>query len=510
MDGITPQCFNTLEKEMTDRIIRLKNISKTFPGVQALSGIDFDLMPGEVHCICGENGAGKSTLIKILSGAYQPDAGGAIEFEGNPLALNPRQAIELGIQTIYQEHNIFPHLSVTENIFAGLEIMKGLRVDFSAMREKARKTLEYLRCGFGPDVLAGELSSGERKLVEIAKARVFRRKVIILDEPTASFSAPEIDMLLDVVRKVVSEGIAVVYISHHLDEVFRLGGRVTVLRDGKHVLTDHSSNLTEAELVRSMVGRDVSAFYSRDFFKQGDVALEAEGLTGNGVVDVSFKAYRGQCLGFAGMVGSGRSELMTLLMGGAKKEEGQVRIFGEEFDFRQPSSAIRRRMCYITEDRQYTGLFLKHSIGRNSSIANLVNLKKQLISPREDYAVGEHYIKELGTKANSADTTVVELSGGNQQKVVLAKWFNTQGEIYLFDEPTRGIDVGAKMEIYHIMTTLMKQGKCIIMVSSDMPEIVSMSDRVIVMKNGRIAGSLERGDISEENILRYSIGGVAV
>ena len=495
---------------MAEPVLRLIDVSKTFPGVRALSGIDFDLLPGEVHCICGENGAGKSTLIKILSGAYQPDAGGVIEFEGKPRVLNPRQAIALGIQTIYQEHNIFPHLSVTENIFAGLEIMKGLKVDFAAMREKARETLEYLHCAFGPDTLVGELKSGERKLVEIAKALVFQRKVIILDEPTASFSASEIDMLLEVVRKVVGAGIAVVYISHHLDEVFRLGGRVTVLRDGEHVLTADSRELTEAELVRSMVGRDVSAFYSRDFFPRGEVALEARNLSGNGVRDVSFKAYRGQCLGFAGMVGSGRSELMTLLMGGAKKEAGQVLVFGEEVDFRQPSAAIRRKLCFITEDRQYTGLFLKHSIGRNSFVANLVNMKRQLISPREDYAVGERYIRELGTKATSADTLAVELSGGNQQKLVLAKWFNTQGEIYIFDEPTRGIDVGAKMEIYHIMMDLMAQGKCIVMVSSDMPEIVSMSDRVIVMKGGRVAGELEREDISEENILSYSIGGVAV
>ena len=495
---------------MSEPIFRLINISKTFPGVRALSGIDFDLMPGEIHCICGENGAGKSTLIKILSGAYQPDPGGTIEFEGEKRVLNPRLAIELGIQTIYQEHNIFPHLSVAENIFAGLEIMKGLRVDFEAMRKKARETLEYLRCNFGPDAFAGELSSGERKLVEIAKALVFQRKVIILDEPTASFSVSEIDMLLEVVRKVVSAGIAVVYISHHLDEVFRLGGRVTVLRDGEHILTKHSADLTEGELVRSMVGRDVSAFYSRDFFEQGDIALETRNLSGNGVRDISFKAYRGQCLGFAGMVGSGRSELMTLLMGGAKKTAGQMFVNGQEEDFHLPSAAIRRKMCYITEDRQYTGLFLKHSIARNSFVANLVNTKKTFIDPSEDYAVGEKFIKQLGTKAENAGVTVGNLSGGNQQKVVLAKWFHTQGDIYIFDEPTRGIDVGAKTEIYHIMMDLMRQGKCLIMASSDMPEIVSMSDRVIVMKNGRVAGELERGEVSEESILSYSIGGMAV
>ena len=492
---------------MAEPIFRLINISKTFPGVKALSGINFDLYPGEVHCICGENGAGKSTLIKILSGAYQPDAGGVIEFEGKPRVLNPRQAIELGIQTIYQEHNIFPHLSVTENIFAGLEIMKGIRIDSGKMQARAKETLDYLRCSFSPDTPAGELTSGERKLVEIAKALVFQRKIIILDEPTASFAVSEIDMLLEVVKKVVSTGIAVVYISHHLDEVFRLGGRITVLRDGELVRTVHSGEIDEPELVRSMVGRDVSAFYSRDYFERGDIALEARNLAGNGVRGISFKAYRGECLGFAGMVGSGRSELMTLLMGGAKKDAGELFVAGEKVDFRAPSEAIRKKFCYITEDRQYTGLFLSHSIARNSIIANLVNMKDRVISPRRDYEVGEKYIRELRTKANNAGTVVAELSGGNQQKVVLAKWFNTQGDIFIFDEPTRGIDVGAKQEIYQIMMDLMRQDKCIIMVSSDMPEIVSMSDRVHIMKDGMIVGELERGDISEENILSYSIGG---
>ena len=492
---------------MDQPIFRLINISKTFPGVRALSNIDFDLMPGEIHCICGENGAGKSTLIKILSGAYQPDPGGAIEFEGRKRTLTPRLAIELGIQTIYQEHNIFPHLSVTENIFAGLEVMQGLKVDRNTMRQKAAEALDYLHCSFSPDAIAGELSSSERKLVELAKAVIFQRKIVILDEPTASFSSSEIDMLLEVIRKIVATGIAVVYISHHLDEVFRLDGRVTVLRDGVKVMTVNASDITEEELVRSMVGRDVSAFYSRVYYPKRDVALEARGLHGNGVRNISFKAYRGQCLGFAGMVGSGRSELMTLLMGGAKKTGGEVLVDGQEADFNRPSDAIRRKFCYITEDRQQTGLFLKHSIARNSIVANLVNMKDFLISPKHDYAVGERYIQELGTKAENADVVVGILSGGNQQKVVLAKWFNTQGDIYIFDEPTRGIDVGAKQEIYQIMMELLRQGKCILMVSSDMPEIVSMSDHVIVMKGGQIAGELAREDISEESILNYSIGG---
>ena len=492
---------------MAEAIFRLVNISKTFPGVRALSNIDFDLMPGEVHCLCGENGAGKSTLIKIISGAYQPDPGGHIECDGKRVTLTPKLAMDMGIQTTYQEHNVFPHLSVTENIFAGLEITHGGVVDRTEMRRKTQEALTYLHCSFGPDDLVGELSSGEKKLVEIAKAIVFQRRIIILDEPTASFSMAEIEVLMDVVKKVAASGIAIAYISHHLDEVFRLADRITILRDGTKIMTVNASEIDEPTLVRNMVGRDVSAFYNRDYYTPGEVAIEASHLSGNGVQDISFTARRGEILGFAGMVGSGRSELMTLLMGGAKRLSGEIRMFGKPVDFKSPADAIRHKMCFITEDRQHTGLFLKHTIARNSIIANLVNRKTPFIHPREDYEVGQKYIRDLRTKANDPDVIVGNLSGGNQQKVVLAKWFHTDGEIFIFDEPTRGIDVGAKQEIYQIMLDLLRQNKCILMVSSDMPEMVSMSDRVVVMKNGRIAGCLERGDVSEESILQLSIGG---
>lgn len=492
---------------MSNAVLELKRISKTFPGVKALSRIDFDLLPGEVHCICGENGAGKSTLIKIISGAYQPDRGGRIEFEGNPCLLNPRTAMELGIQTIYQEHNIFPHLSVTENIFVGLEITNKGIVKRKEMRAKTQEALNYLHCKFSPDAIVGELSSGQKKLVEIAKAMVFKRKVIILDEPTASLSMSEIDMLLDVVKKVSQTGIAIIYISHHLDEVFRIADRITILRDGFKVLTCDAKDIDEPELVRNMVGRDVSAFYSREFFTPGEVVLEAKNLTGNGVRNISFKVRRGEIVGFAGMVGSGRSELMALLMGAAERHGGELYIEGKKVDFKNPSDAIKHKMCLITEDRQYTGLFLEHTIARNTIIANLVNSKKVFHHPKEDLKVGNEFIKKLDIKAKDASVLAVNLSGGNQQKVVLAKWFNTNGEIFIFDEPTRGIDVGAKQEIYKIMMELLRQNKAIIMVSSDMPEVVSLSDRVIVMRNGTINGELDRSDISEENILQYSIGG---
>ena len=491
----------------SNEILRLSNISKTFPGVLALNHIDFNLKAGEIHCICGENGAGKSTLIKIIAGAYQPDEGGEIVFEGKPVTLTPQLAMDLGIQTIYQEHTIFPPLSVTENIFVGMEITKAGFMQKQEMRKRTKEVLDYLSSDINPDELTENLSSGEQKIVEFAKALVFDRKVIILDEPTASFSVTEIENLLDIVRKIKARGIGIIYISHHLDEVQKIADRITVLRDGKWINTCNVDDITEAQLIHQMVGRDASAFYNREHFTPGEVVLEAEGLTGNGVVDCSFKVRRGEVLGFAGMVGSGRSELMTLLFGGAEKINGKVSVFGKETNLNDPRKAIRNKMCYITEDRQHTGLFLIHTIARNTIIANLLISSGIFYMPKKEDRIGEEYINELGTRAKNANVLVGNLSGGNQQKVVLAKWFNTEGEIFIFDEPTRGIDVGAKQEIYRLMTDLLREGKAVIMVSSDMPEVISMSDRVMVMKGGSIVGELVGDDVTEENVLEYSIGG---
>lgn len=494
---------------MSDEVIlKLNNISKSFPGVLALDNISFDLKKGEIHCICGENGAGKSTLIKIISGAYQPDPGGTIEFENKPVTFfHPSVAMKLGIQTIYQEHTIFPHLDITENIFVGMELTKNGMMRKAKMREKTIDVLKYLQSDLSPDALVNELTSGEQKIVEIAKALVLERKVIIMDEPTSSFSVNEIDNLLGLIKKIKETGIGIIYISHHLDEVFKIADRITVLRDGKHVITCDAEEVDEQQLIRYMVGRDASVFYHREFYKPGEVVLKAENLTGNGVYDISFEVRQGEILGFAGMVGSGRSELMTLLFGGAEKADGKISVMGKEVDFKNPGSAIKNKMCYITEDRQATGLFLIHTIARNTIIANLVNTKRLVINPAKEFLVGDKFIKELGTKATDSKMMVMNLSGGNQQKVVLAKWFNTNGDIFIFDEPTRGIDVGAKQEIYKIMMNLLKEGKAIIMASSDMPEIVSMSDRVMVMKSGRVVGQLSREEINEENILELSIGG---
>jgi len=488
-------------------LLNLRGISKTFPGVLALDHIDFTLTAGEIHCICGENGAGKSTLIKIIAGAYQPDEGGEILFEGKPVTLTPLGAIGLGIQTIYQENTVFAPLSVTENIFVGMEMTKYGFMKKHDMKEKTKEVLKYLDSSIDPDELVGMLSAGEQKIVEFAKALVFDRKVIILDEPTASFSVTEIEKLLEVVGKIKERGIGVIYISHHLEELERIADRITILRDGKLISTTDAKEISEQEVIRRMVGRDASAFYNREHFELGEVVLEAEGLTGNGVADCSFKVRRGEILGFSGMVGSGRSELMTLLFGGVEKINGTVKLFGEEVDLKNPRKAIRNKLCYITEDRQRTGLFLIHTIARNTIIANLLISPGKFLMPKKEEEIGDEFIERLGTRANTSTMLVSNLSGGNQQKVVLAKWFNTEGEIFIFDEPTRGIDVGSKQEIYRLMTELLREGKAIIMVSSDMPEVISMSDRVMVMQGGRIVGELEGDKVTEENVLELSIGG---
>ena len=489
-----------------DEILRLSHISKTFPGVRALEDISFDLKRGEVHCLCGENGAGKSTLIKILSGAYRPDEGGQIFFNGKEVSLKPHTALRMGIHTIYQEHIVFSALNITENIFAGSEITRRGVLQRKEMRRQTEDVLRYLKSDLSPDMRMSDLTSGQQKIVEIAKALLFKSNILILDEPTASFSSREIDTLLNIVKTVRQDGIGVIYISHHLDEVFEIGDRATVLRDGRKVSMYPIAGLTKTTLIKDMVGRDPSTFYERERVARGEVVLEARNVTGNGVRNVSFALHRGEVLGIAGMAGSGRSELMEVLFGSAPLERGEIMINGKSVKLSSPKSAIRNKMCFITEDRQNTGLFLPKTIAENIAVANMVNTREFIVRPSSDILTGEKFVKLLGIRAPSARTRVVNLSGGNQQKVVLGKWFNTEGEIYIFDEPSRGIDVGSKQEIYKVMVDLLKEDKAILMVSSDMPEVVSMSDRVIVLKRGEIAGELAGEEITEENILTFSIG----
>jgi ribose transport system ATP-binding protein len=374
------------------------------------------------------------------------------------------------------------------------------------MRRQTESVLRYLKSDLTPDMRMTDLTSGQQKIVEIAKALVSKSNVIILDEPTASFSSREIDTVLNIVKTVKSDGIGVIYISHHLDEVFEIGDRATVLRDGRKVSMYPIAGLTKTTLIKDMVGRDPSTFYKRERVKRGEAVLEVRNVTGNGVRDVSFELHRGEVLGFAGMVGSGRSELMEVLFGSAPLVYGEIVVNGSSVRHSSPKSAIRNKMCFITESRQTTGLFLPKTIAENVAVANMVNTRQFVVRPANEVRTGEKFVKLLNIKAPSARTRVVNLSGGNQQKVVLGKWFNTGGEIYIFDEPSLGIDVGSKQEIYKVMVDLLKEGKAILMVSSDMPEVISMSDRVIVFKQGQIAGELTGEEITEEAILTLSIG----
>lgn len=492
---------------MGETLLKMVHINKEFPGVRALTNINFDVVAGEVHSICGENGAGKSTLIKIISGAYQPDEGGAIYWGGENVQINPKYAKDLGIQTIYQEHSVFRTLSITENLFAGMEITKNGILQHHEMKKRTQEVLEYLHSNLKPETIVGNLTSGEQKLVEIAKALITDAKIIILDEPTASFSISEIDYLMEVIEEIKKRGIGIVYISHHLDEVFRIADRITVLRDGNWINCYAAKDIDEPRLIRDMVGRDASAFYNRPDVERGEVILKVKDVSGKGVHKTSFELRRGEILGFSGMVGSGRSELMNILFGAADKYTGEVYVKGEKVNYKSPKDAILHGMCYITEDRQHTGLFLKQTIAENTISAQLAKMKQRVLTPKEMYEIGDEYIKKVGTKAKDSHVLAMNLSGGNQQKVVLSKWFITDGDIYIFDEPTRGIDIGAKQEIYQIMINLLKEGKAIIMVSSDMPEVISMSDRVMVMSKGRVAGELNKKELTEENILKYSIGG---
>ena len=488
-------------------ILEMKNICKAFPGVEVFDCFGFDLREGEIHCVVGENGAGKSTLIKMFSGAHTPDDGD-IYLDGELVKIpDPRSAMQLGIQTIYQEHTLFPFLSVMENLYAGNEISNGVTLNRREMIKKTSGILKDLHSNIDPLDIVGQLGSGDQKTVEIARGLLQESRIIILDEPTSSFSQTEIDHLLRTIKKLSKDGISIIYISHHLEEVFKIADRVTVIRDGIKINTYGSEDITEQKLINDMVGRDVSLFYKRDKVPIGDVLFEVKDLKGNGVKNASFSVRRGELVGIAGMVGSGRTELAQILFGARKVDSGEIIIGGKKVNIKTPLSAIANNMCYITEDRQETGLFLQHSLDKNIPIASYTQTTTPFAIPGEDIRLTQKYIDLLKIITPSVFQQVMFLSGGNQQKVVLGKWFATDADIFIFDEPTRGIDVGSKEEIYRITVDLLRQEKAVIMISSDMPELIAMSDKVMVMRNGSMVEEITKDQISEENILKHSIGG---
>jgi ribose transport system ATP-binding protein len=487
----------------------MSEVSKSFSGVKALDDVSLDLYPGEIHCLVGENGAGKSTFIKILSGALKPDSGEICISGIQCDHLTPSVSQHFGIQTIYQETVLIPSLSISENVFFGNEIASVLGyVDFKRQKEETRKLLQDLDIQLDPDELVENLGIAARQTVQIAKALAKKATILILDEPTASFGKREAENLLKIVRQIRQKGVGIIYISHHIEEIFEIGDRVTVLRDGRRIANHRVKDVDSSQLIREMVGRDVSMFYKKQPHEIGETVLEVQDYCSiDYSSSISFGLKRGEILSIAGMVGSGRTELLRQLFAIDKRIKGRMLLDGKDITSSSPREAIKNGLCMISEDRQRAGLLLDRSIKDNIIITALGKIKWFFINVKEENNVARRFIKLLNIKAQSAEQLVRNLSGGNQQKVVVSKWLFVNARIFLFDEPTRGVDVGSKEEMYLIMTSLVKKGNSIIMVSSDLPEIIAMSDRVLVMRAGKIAKELKASAITEQNIMLYSLGG---
>jgi len=491
------------------RLLEVRGCSKSFPGVRALDDFNFDLFEGEIHCVVGENGAGKSTFIKILSGALKPDEGAITIGEEEFSHLTPALAQEKGIRTIYQEIALAPDMTVAENVFMGKEPKNRLGlIDYPSLNRQSKELLDNLQIDLDVKSLVGKLNVAEKQSVQIAKAMTDESKVFILDEPTASYGSSEISNLLELVRGVASRGVGIIYISHHLDEVFNIHDRITILRDGKKVNTHGQNEVTEETIISEMVGRDLSQFFSREAVEiDYSKSIEFKNITGGQVKDISFTIFRGEIVGFAGMVGSGRTDLLRAIFGASVNSSGEISIEGNDIPVSKPSRAIQGGLSLLTEDRQQSGLVLDHQVKWNVSLVGLTESKGHFINEKKERENVNHYVEALDIKTPSLEQAVRNLSGGNQQKVVLAKWLYAESKVIIFDEPTRGIDIGAKEEIYKLMVELAKEGRYILMVSSDMLELIAMCDRVIVMRKGAVAAELEGENISEETILTYSIGG---
>lgn len=488
-------------------LLEMKGIGKTFPGVKALEGVNLTVREGQVHALLGENGAGKSTLIKILSGAYSKDEG-QIFFEGQPVEIkSPQDAQNLGISTIYQEFNLAPHLTIAENIFIGHLPKRGPLVDWAAARVRAQEILNSLGVELSVDTPTSTLSVAEQQLVEIAKALNRKTRILIMDEPSAVLGEKDLENLFGVVRTLQASGIGIIYISHRLKEIFELADEVTVLKDGRYVDTKAIADVTMDDLVRLMIGRDLQDVYPKRTAVPGDVLLEVKNVARSKLVhDVSFKLHAGEIVGFAGITGSGRTEVARVIFG-ADPYTGEMLISGKPYKARSPEDAIAHGIALVTEDRKGQGLLLKLPVTANTTISGLKRLTRfGLIKLREELNLVKEMIRQLSIKTPSPNFLVVNMSGGNQQKVILARWLSIGTRIFIMDEPTRGIDVGSKSEIYQIMADLTSKGVGIIMISSELPEVLGMSDRIMVMRQGTIVKELSRAEASEEAIMLHAVG----
>ena len=492
---------------MGNSLVQMKNIAKSFSGTKVLKGVNLELGHGEILALLGENGAGKSTLMKILSGIYSKDSG-EIYLDGELCHFqNPKEAQNKGVAIIHQEMNLCNDLSVSENIFLGREVMDGLRLNHKKMDEEAQKILDDLGISMESTELAGDLKVSEQQMVEIAKALSQDAKILIMDEPTSALSRKEIEDLFRVIRKLRDEGRGIIYISHRLDELRAIADKVSILRDGENVISGNLKDFSIDDIIRHMVGREIQDKFPRILCEKGKEILRVESLNaGPKVRDISFSLYEGEILGIAGLMGAGRTETTRALFGVDEKTSGKIYLFGEEVKTNTPKDSIELGMALIPEDRRKDGLCTDLSIRENISLPNLDSMKNSLgvLSKDLELKISEDTIKSLNVKAKDREMISKNLSGGNQQKVVLGKWLVRNPKVILFDEPTRGIDIGAKVEIYQIMNELKKKGVGVLFISSEMEEVLGMSDRILIFCDGRITGELSREEANQENILKLA------
>lgn len=500
-------------KESSEPIVELVDISKQFGAVHALSDARLVLYPGEVHALLGENGAGKSTLVKILGGVHRPDVG-VVKIGGEAVDLHsPAQSQHLGIAVIHQEPTLFPDLNVAENIFMGRHPRDRFgRVNWKQMYQDVERLLKSLDVQLSVYTPAKGLSVADQQLVEIAKALSLNARVLVMDEPTAALSAPEVEKLFTITRQLRQRGVAILFVSHRLEEVFALSDRVTIMRDGAHVITAPTSTFTSDDIIHHMVGRELTALFPKGEAEIGEVILDVRHLTREGVFrDVSFQLRRGEILGFAGLVGAGRTEVARVLFGIDRADAGEIRISNTLVHISSPNAAMHHGLAYVPEDRRQQGLVMDFSISANMTLPILQRFSRLgIVSRSRERATATDYSQQLQVRSAGIHQLVKTLSGGNQQKVVLAKWLITNPSILILDEPTRGVDVGAKAEVHRIISDLASKGLAIILISSELPEVLAMADRVLVMHEGRLTGTFDRAEANQENVMFAATGQVSV